>query len=98
MSAPNLTDDEVINRAERWARLHANPKYRDKMDALLEDLSEVDQRRVRLCGQRIAGGLKPKVLPAATSERSNSYGNNTNNAKRGKANGAGRRAETTQTA
>jgi hypothetical protein len=62
-----LTDEEVIDRAAKWARLHRNEKRRDRMDECLDGLSKADQRRVYLCGQRIAGGLPPKVIPAATT-------------------------------
>jgi hypothetical protein len=33
------------------------------MDTVLDGLSEADQRRVYLCGQRIAAGMSPKVIP-----------------------------------
>jgi hypothetical protein len=60
-----LTDDEVRERAQRWARLHKIEKYRPQMDEVLNGLSADDQRRVYLCGQRIAGGLPFKVIPPA---------------------------------
>jgi hypothetical protein len=60
-----LTDEEVAERAQRWARLHKNEKYRNKMDDVLVGLSAADQRRVYLCGQRMAGGLPLKVIPAS---------------------------------
>jgi hypothetical protein len=69
-----VTDDEIIAFAERWARLHANPKLRGRMDNLLAEASEDDQRRIRLCGQRIAAGLPVKLVPAATKERSSGNG------------------------
>lgn len=59
-----LTDDEVRERAGKWARLHRKPETRSRMDACLEGISKADQRRVYLCGQRIAAGLSPKVIPA----------------------------------
>jgi hypothetical protein len=62
-----LTDEEVVDRAQRWARFHKNEKYRDKMDEVLVGLSETEKRRVYLCGQRIAGGLPIKVIPAASA-------------------------------
>lgn len=62
-----LNDDEVVDRATRWARLHASIKTREKMDAVLDGLSKADQRRVYLCGQRIACGLSVKVIPAPVS-------------------------------
>ena len=60
-----LTDDEVAARAQQWARLHKNEKYRDKMDDVLTGISKADQRRVYLCGQRMVGGLPLKVIPAS---------------------------------
>jgi len=64
-----LTNEEVIGRAKDWAHLHRNPKTRPRMDAILDGLSEADQRRVYLCGQRIVGGLPIKVVPStATTE------------------------------
>jgi hypothetical protein len=51
----------LIDRAHKWAALHRNPKTRDKMDDVLADLSKADQRRVYLCGQRIAGGLSARL-------------------------------------
>lgn len=59
-----LTDDQVAERAQRWAILHKQEKNRAKMDAVIEGLSPDDQRRVYLCGQRMAGGLPLKVIPA----------------------------------
>jgi hypothetical protein len=67
MAAKSLTTEEVLDRAQRWARMHKIEKYRSKMDDLLAGLSEEDQRRVYLCGQRISGGLPPKVIPASTN-------------------------------
>lgn len=64
-----LTDEEVLDRAERWARFHRKPETRSRMDECLKGLSQADQRRVYLCGQRVATGLAPKVLPAETKER-----------------------------
>jgi hypothetical protein len=61
-----LTDDEVAERAQRWARFHSNAKYRSKMDSVLADLNDDDERRVRLCGQRMANGLPLKIIPSAT--------------------------------
>jgi hypothetical protein len=61
-----LTEEQVYDRAKDWAHLHKNPKTRDQMDKLLEGLSPPDQRRVYLCGQRVAGGLPYKVLPRIT--------------------------------
>lgn len=63
----SLSTEEVLDRAQRWARMHKIVKYRDKMDDLLTGLSDEDQRRVVLCGQRISGGLPPKVIPASTN-------------------------------
>lgn len=60
-----LTDDDVIDRAKKWARLHRNEKTRARMDEALEGISKADQRRVYLCGQRIVGGLPIKVIPSA---------------------------------
>lgn len=56
-----LTDAQVIDLARDWARLHENPKTRDKMDAVVEGLSGADTRRVVLCGQRIRAGLTPRI-------------------------------------
>ena len=69
-----LTDDEVWDRARDWAHLHAKPTTRNQMDAILEGLSSADQRRVYLCGQRIAGGLKPRVIPAPAQPERKSNG------------------------
>lgn len=63
-----MNNDEVIEYARRWAKLHANPKLRGRMDNVIEELSEEDARRVVLCGQRIAGGLSIKVIPATVKE------------------------------
>jgi hypothetical protein len=57
-----LTDEEIVERAREWARLHLDPMTRAKMDAVLIGLSPADQRKVVLCGQRIAGGLEPKIF------------------------------------
>jgi hypothetical protein len=57
----NVTDDRVVTLAKQWAELHANRKTRDKMDDLLDGLSEQMQRKVVLCGQRIASGLPIKI-------------------------------------
>ncbi len=66
-AAKDLTDDEVIDRAKKWARLHRNEKTRARMDECLAGISTADQRRVYLCGQRIAVGLSIKVVPAASN-------------------------------
>jgi hypothetical protein len=56
------TDDKRVRElAQQWADLHAKPKQRDKMDELLAGLPEPMQRKVILCGQRIAAGLSPKI-------------------------------------
>jgi hypothetical protein len=60
-----LTNEQVVERARDWAQLHSKEKTRSKMDEVLEGLSSADQRRVYLCGQRIAAGLSAKVIPAA---------------------------------
>jgi hypothetical protein len=60
----SLTNDQVAERAQRWAILHKQEKNRAKMDAILDGLSADDQRRVYLCGQRMSGGLPLKVIPA----------------------------------
>lgn len=62
-----LTDDEVKDRAAKWARLHRKPETRTKMDECLAGISQADQRRVYLCGQRIAAGMDAKVIPAPAS-------------------------------
>lgn len=56
-------DDEIKIRelAHEWARLHSKANTRDQMDALLVGLPEPMQRKVYLCGQRIAAGLSPKI-------------------------------------
>jgi hypothetical protein len=74
-----LTDDEVLDRAKVWAHLHAKPQTRDKMDQVLDGLSSADQRRVYLCGQRIAGGLKPRVIPAPAQPKERSHNGKTTN-------------------
>lgn len=78
MKAP-LTDDEVIDRAKKFARLHKHEKTRGRMDECLAGLSEADARRVYLCGQRIAGGLTIKVIPSAVTTKEggkDTHGNN----------------------
>jgi hypothetical protein len=65
----SLTNDEVLEKAQRWAFLHKHPENRGKMDAVINGLNAEDQRRVYLCGQRISGGLSPKVIPAADNHR-----------------------------
>lgn len=62
-----ITDEAVIERARDWANYHKNPKTRDKMDEALEGICVADQRRVYLCGQRIAAGMTAKVIPAPPS-------------------------------
>jgi hypothetical protein len=57
-----LTDEQIIERAREWSRLHLDPLTRGKMDAVLAGLSPADVRRVTLCGQRISGGLEPKIF------------------------------------
>jgi len=52
--------DPLLQKAQRWADLHANPKTRSKMDELLTGLTTEDAHRVVLNGQRIAAGLQPK--------------------------------------
>jgi hypothetical protein len=74
MSKP-LTEEEVVDRAKKWARFYRNEKTRARMDAVLEDLSKSDQRRVYLCGQRIVGGLPIKVIPTATNEKGVEHAN-----------------------
>ena len=69
-----LTDDEVLDRAGKWARFHRKPETRNRMDECLEGISKADQRRVYLCGQRIAAGIAPKVLPAPASNKETSNG------------------------
>jgi hypothetical protein len=64
-----ITDEEVMSRAGRWAKLHSDPKLRGRMDKVIEDLSESDQRRVYLLGQRLAGGLSIKIVPATTEAK-----------------------------
>jgi hypothetical protein len=69
-----LSDDEVLSRAQDWAHLHPKPTTRNKMDEVLSGLSTADQRRVYLCGQRIAGGLKPRVIPAPAQPDERKHG------------------------
>jgi hypothetical protein len=66
MAAKQLTDEEVVAHAQRWVQCWRIVKYRDKMDGVLDGLSQADQRRVILCGQRMVGGLPLKVIPAAS--------------------------------
>lgn len=68
-AAKDLTTEEVIDRAKKWARLHRNQNTRAKMDECLAGISTADQRRVYLCGQRIATGLPIKVVPAANNQK-----------------------------
>jgi len=56
-----LTDAQIIERANKWAKLHEDPATRPQMDKVIAPLSVNDARRVILCGQRIRGGLKPKI-------------------------------------
>jgi hypothetical protein len=53
---------DLLERAKRWAALHSDPKTRPKMDELLAGLSEADQRKVYLDGQRISKGMQPKYF------------------------------------
>jgi hypothetical protein len=53
-------EHDLLDRAKQWAALHSNPKTRSKMDERLVGLSEGDQRKVHLDGQRISGGMPPK--------------------------------------
>ena len=55
-------DAKIRALAQKWAELHAKPKQRDKMDELLANLSPETQRKIVLCGQRIAAGLSPKIV------------------------------------
>ena len=66
----SISNDEVKDRAEKWVRFYRNLKWRNRMDEALAGLSDEDARRVYLCGQRMAGGLALKILPATTEERS----------------------------
>ena len=68
-ASKDLTTEEVIDRAKKWARLHRNQNTRSRMDECLAGISNADQRRVYLCGQRIATGLPIKVVPAANQEK-----------------------------
>jgi len=61
----SLSTEQVIDRATDWAHYHKSPSTRSKMDDVLDGLSKDDQRRVYLCGQRIAAGMSPKVIPSA---------------------------------
>lgn len=63
-----MSDDQIIEAAQRWARLYLNPKLRSRMDKVLEEGDEDDRRRIVLCGQRISGGLSIKLVPAATTK------------------------------
>lgn len=58
---PRTDEGRIFALAKQWAELHAKPKTRDQMDALLEGLPEPDQRRVYLLGQRLAAGLPFKL-------------------------------------
>jgi hypothetical protein len=51
---------ELRDRSRRWAELHANPKTRSKMDALLDGLTAREARTVYLNGQRMSCGMQPK--------------------------------------
>src|SRR4029077_17809094 len=55
-------EEALIDRARKWAALHADPRTRGDMDKVFTGLSEPDKRRVRLCGQRIASGLSVKLI------------------------------------
>lgn len=68
-ASKDLTTEEVIDRAKKWARLHRNQNTRSRMDECLAGISVADQRRVYLCGQRIVGGLPIKVVPPANNEK-----------------------------
>lgn len=57
-----LTDEQVIDRAKDWVHYYRDPNTRDKMDGIVAGLKPADARAVILCGQRISGGLKPKVI------------------------------------
>ena len=54
-------EERLIPKAREWARLHANPRTRAKMDDVLVGLNNADKRLVVLCGQRIANGLSAKL-------------------------------------
>jgi len=51
----------LIERAHEWAHFHRNPRSRDRMDEALKGLCKADQRKVYLCGQRIAAGLTVRL-------------------------------------
>jgi hypothetical protein len=55
-------DETLIEKARAWAELHADPHTRGAMDKVLNGLSAADQRKVVLCGQRIAAGLSVKLV------------------------------------
>jgi hypothetical protein len=69
-SAPSKTspakeaaaEQTLIEKAHRWAELHTDPHTRGSMDKVLTGLSAADQRRVVLCGQRIAAGMSVKLV------------------------------------
>jgi len=54
-------DQQLIERARKWAQLWRNPKTRSRMDEALKGLSKPDERKVVLCGQRISAGLAPRI-------------------------------------
>ena len=57
-----ISNEVIIEKAHEWAALHANKKTRDKMDEVIAGLDERTARKIVLCGQRISGGLEPKVV------------------------------------
>jgi len=61
MENKQQTEEQLIERARQWVAFHAKEETRDKMDEVLEGLTEADQRRVTLCGQRLSGGLPPRI-------------------------------------
>ena len=93
MSEP-LSAARVLELAAKWSRLHAKPQWRDRMDECLTGLSESDARRVVLCGQRMAAGLPPKVLPAETPTKEGVKNNGNTTSKTTKAT-ARRKRDTT---
>lgn len=83
-AAKELTAEEVIDRAKKWARLHRNEKTRSRMDECLDGISEADQRRVYLCGQRIVAGMPIKVIPLANNQKGEEDEHGTTNNSRSK--------------
>jgi hypothetical protein len=75
-----MNEEQIKERATRWAALYRNPKSRPQMDDVLRGLNEAGRTLVILGGQRIAGGL-PWRLASLTERKEVETNGNSNKTK-----------------